>query len=168
MKTYTCCKAEGTPLGFNHSIAAVIVDTDGRMFGVDEGGRRGTQFHFCPFCGTPALVIAPHEQRDLSLEREVGEQSVDGRDGKNRFWTTFSNPELVDHCQFGEVHLLATDRCHARVRHVDGSILTVCFENITFRKLAPEPRVKKVKLKKSTESVVEKLKNKYLNLDEIV
>ncbi len=155
MKSTICCERDKSaqPLGYDQAVEGVLRTPDGFLFGLDKQGRRGTQFKFCPFCGTPALRIDPYQGDNC--ERELAEQTVDGRDQKNRVWVTFSKPELVDHSLFGEVHLLATDRCHARVRHVEGMVLTVCWENLTFRKPAPEPRKAKAASTKQPKGAVD-------------
>lgn len=127
------------------------------MWIFDQTGRKGTQVHFCPFCGKPALNIEHSSENHIQREidrTQIAEVSNTGNTIRKRQWMEFKNPELIYHKQYGNVLLLAHDFYHARVKNTEGITLTVVYENLIPIK-ADKETTKKPKVER-TESLIEK------------
>lgn len=169
------CTGEHLPKqGHQHAFVRCFEDQTSRLWCSDHTGRRATQVLFCPFCGFEAYNSEPY--KEPKGKTTTPDLALTPPDKPDRVWRHYhsANRPVMSHFQFGTVHVMASDGCHAKVLNVSGAQLTVCCENLEplpGERMLPKHRTEEEKkAERESSSAAKKalkeqeLMQKYMNL----
>ena len=141
------CKPGLPHTGYSNAIESCLEDRFGRLWLFDQHGRRGTQAHFCPFCGFQALDSSPPQKPIQITPNDI---ALTPKDKPTAVWVQYRERIVMSHFQFGTVRILASNGCHSKVLTGTNVQMTVCVENLS--PLKGEKMLPKIGKKENTQT----------------